>query len=193
MYFYLFAVLRAAGIQEHQLRYAALGTGLCETVTSVACVSAFQQLRTSYPPSRKRLIWRRLVVKAAPAVECGCGAPLWPTAVNALALQFMIIENTGKKVLLLRGYTGMSAVLVLLTITLYFQVSCNKTPHQLVQLSDDSQFPKSRVSIETRLLAALLQHGPGLRLHFLFCQRSRYICGCRPESCLTGLSAPFNL
>ncbi|KAM9307113.1 solute carrier family 2 member 11, like [Pholidichthys leucotaenia] len=34
---------------------------------------------------------------------------------------FMIIENTGKKVLLFRGYMGMSATLVLLTITLYLQ------------------------------------------------------------------------
>lgn len=37
-------------------------------------------------------------------------------------LQFMMIETTGKKVLLLRGYTGMSASMVLLTVTLYFQV-----------------------------------------------------------------------
>uniref|UniRef100_A0A3Q3XH09 Major facilitator superfamily (MFS) profile domain-containing protein n=1 Tax=Mola mola TaxID=94237 RepID=A0A3Q3XH09_MOLML len=35
---------------------------------------------------------------------------------------FMVIESTGKKVLLFRGYVGMSATLVLLTITLYFQV-----------------------------------------------------------------------
>lgn len=40
-------------------------------------------------------------------------------------LQFMMIENTGKKVLLLRGYTGMSASMVLLTVTLYFQVRHN--------------------------------------------------------------------
>lgn len=40
-----------------------------------------------------------------------------------LLLQFMIIENVGKKVLLFRGYMGMSATLILLTITLYFQVS----------------------------------------------------------------------
>lgn len=41
MYFYSFDVFRAAGIQEHQLRYTALGTGLCELSTSVACVSPF--------------------------------------------------------------------------------------------------------------------------------------------------------
>lgn len=41
-------------------------------------------------------------------------------------LQFMMIENTGKKVLLLRGYTGMSASFVLLTVTLYFQVRQNQ-------------------------------------------------------------------
>uniref|UniRef100_A0A4W6C0V5 Solute carrier family 2, facilitated glucose transporter member 5 n=1 Tax=Lates calcarifer TaxID=8187 RepID=A0A4W6C0V5_LATCA len=39
VYFYSFDVFRAAGIQEQQLRYAALGTGLCELTTSVACVS----------------------------------------------------------------------------------------------------------------------------------------------------------
>lgn len=36
----------------------------------------------------------------------------------------------------------MSTVLILLTITLYFQVSCNKTPHQLMT-SDDSELLKS--------------------------------------------------
>lgn len=41
VYFYLFEVFRAAGLKEQQLRYAALGTGLCETMTSVACVSVF--------------------------------------------------------------------------------------------------------------------------------------------------------
>lgn len=35
----------------------------------------------------------------------------------------MMIETTGKKVLFLRGYTGMSASMVLLTVTLYFQAS----------------------------------------------------------------------
>ncbi|XP_056146413.1 solute carrier family 2 member 11, like [Lampris incognitus] len=37
VYFYSFDVFRAAGIQTHQLRYAALGTGLCELTTSVVC------------------------------------------------------------------------------------------------------------------------------------------------------------
>ncbi|XP_074546484.1 solute carrier family 2 member 11, like [Halichoeres trimaculatus] len=37
VYFYSFDVFRAAGIQPHQLRYAALGTGLCELCTSLAC------------------------------------------------------------------------------------------------------------------------------------------------------------
>lgn len=39
VYFYSFDVFRAAGIQQQQLRYAALGTGLCELATSVTCVS----------------------------------------------------------------------------------------------------------------------------------------------------------
>ncbi len=43
--------------------------------------------------------------------------------------QFMIIENMGKKVLLLRGYTGMSATLILLTVTLCLQVSHHETKH----------------------------------------------------------------
>uniref|UniRef100_A0A3Q1F1S3 Solute carrier family 2, facilitated glucose transporter member 5 n=1 Tax=Acanthochromis polyacanthus TaxID=80966 RepID=A0A3Q1F1S3_9TELE len=68
VYFYSFEVFRAAGIQEHKLPYAALGTGLCELSTS-----------------------------------------------------FMIIQRTGKKVLLFRGYVGMSTTLALLTITLYLQ------------------------------------------------------------------------
>uniref|UniRef100_A0A8C4NNW9 Solute carrier family 2, facilitated glucose transporter member 5 n=1 Tax=Dicentrarchus labrax TaxID=13489 RepID=A0A8C4NNW9_DICLA len=79
VYFYSFDVFRAAGIQEHQLRYTALGTGLCELATSVAC--------------------------------------------------FMIVENTGKKVLLLRGYVGMSATLILLTVTLYLQTQVSWMPY----------------------------------------------------------------
>uniref|UniRef100_A0A3B4XYA2 Solute carrier family 2, facilitated glucose transporter member 5 n=1 Tax=Seriola lalandi dorsalis TaxID=1841481 RepID=A0A3B4XYA2_SERLL len=79
VYFYSFDVFRAAGIQEQQLRYTALGTGLCELSTSVAC--------------------------------------------------FMIIESMGKKVLLFRGYMGMSATLVLLTITVYLQVSHHNISH----------------------------------------------------------------
>lgn len=62
-------------------------------------------------------------------VKCYLGALLRSNADNVLTLQFMVIENTGKKVLLLRGYVGMSVVLVLLTITIYFQVSCNESPH----------------------------------------------------------------
>ncbi|XP_035523412.1 solute carrier family 2 member 11, like [Morone saxatilis] len=79
VYFYSFDVFRAAGIQEDQLRYTALGTGLCELATSVAC--------------------------------------------------FMIVENTGKKVLLLRGYVGMSATLILLTVTLYLQTQVSWMPY----------------------------------------------------------------
>ncbi|TKS84548.1 Solute carrier family 2, facilitated glucose transporter member 9 [Collichthys lucidus] len=79
VYFYSFEVFRAAGIQEHQLRYTALGTGMCELSTSVAC--------------------------------------------------FMIIENTGKKVLMLRGYTGMSVTVILLTVTLYLQSKISWMPY----------------------------------------------------------------
>ncbi|XP_034566110.1 solute carrier family 2 member 11, like [Notolabrus celidotus] len=79
VYFYSFDVFRAAGIQPHQLRYAALGTGLCELCTSLAC--------------------------------------------------FMIIEKTGKKVLLFRGYIGMALTLILLTITLYLQTHISWMPY----------------------------------------------------------------
>ncbi|XP_068616328.1 solute carrier family 2, facilitated glucose transporter member 9-like, partial [Brachionichthys hirsutus] len=37
VYFYSFDVLRAAGIQEEQLRHSALGIGLCELTASLAC------------------------------------------------------------------------------------------------------------------------------------------------------------
>uniref|UniRef100_A0A3Q1IXL2 Solute carrier family 2, facilitated glucose transporter member 5 n=1 Tax=Anabas testudineus TaxID=64144 RepID=A0A3Q1IXL2_ANATE len=79
VYFYSFDVFRAAGIQEHQLRYSALGTGLCEFFTSLAC--------------------------------------------------FLIVESTGKKVLMYRGYMGMSATLVLLIITLYLQTYVSWIPY----------------------------------------------------------------
>ncbi|XP_057177678.1 solute carrier family 2 member 11, like [Triplophysa rosa] len=71
VYLYSFDVFQAAGIPNENLHYAALGTGLCEISTSIACV--------------------------------------------------LIIESTGKKVLLFRGYLGMAAALALLTITLYLQ------------------------------------------------------------------------
>ncbi|XP_034048621.1 LOW QUALITY PROTEIN: solute carrier family 2, facilitated glucose transporter member 5-like [Thalassophryne amazonica] len=35
--FYLFEVFRAAGIREHQLCYVAMGTGLCDLLTALAC------------------------------------------------------------------------------------------------------------------------------------------------------------
>lgn len=50
---------------------------------------------------------------------------------SLLMLQFMLIETTGKKILLFRGYMAMSVTLVLLTITLYLQVS-HHTQHQLL-------------------------------------------------------------
>lgn len=71
IYFYLFEVFRAVGIKEHQLRYAALGTGLCETLTSIACVSVFEQLCcfTSCTPSEKRRIWTHFAFRAAPQLR----------------------------------------------------------------------------------------------------------------------------
>ncbi|TRY68063.1 hypothetical protein DNTS_003641 [Danionella cerebrum] len=60
-----------AGIAKQNLRYAALGTGLCEVSTSIFCG--------------------------------------------------LIIEHTGKRVLLFRGYLFMAATLLLLTLTLYLQ------------------------------------------------------------------------
>ncbi|XP_050977868.1 solute carrier family 2 member 11, like [Labeo rohita] len=71
VYLYSFDVFQAAGIAKENLRYAALGTGLCEVSTSIGCV--------------------------------------------------LIIESTGKRVLLLRGYLCMAASLALLTLTLYLQ------------------------------------------------------------------------
>ncbi|XP_068561877.1 solute carrier family 2 member 11, like isoform X2 [Cebidichthys violaceus] len=79
VYFYSYDVFREAGIPEHQLRYANMGTGLCELATSAAC--------------------------------------------------FMIVENTGKKVLLFRGYMGMSATLILLTVTLNLQSHFSWMPY----------------------------------------------------------------
>ncbi|XP_063076969.1 solute carrier family 2, facilitated glucose transporter member 9-like [Engraulis encrasicolus] len=71
VYLYSFAVFRESGVPPHQLRYASLGTGLCELTTGV--------------------------------------------------LSALIIERTGKKVLLLRGYFGMATTLAVLTVTLYLQ------------------------------------------------------------------------
>ncbi|KAM9820152.1 solute carrier family 2, facilitated glucose transporter member 11-like [Neosynchiropus ocellatus] len=79
VYFYSFEVFREAGIQEDKLRFAALGTGLCELTTSIIC--------------------------------------------------FMIIGRFGKKVLLIRGYSGMSITLVLLTITLNLQSLLSWMPY----------------------------------------------------------------
>ncbi|XP_030623951.1 solute carrier family 2, facilitated glucose transporter member 11-like [Chanos chanos] len=71
VYLYALDVFRAAGIPEHQLRYASLGTGMCEFCTSIAFV--------------------------------------------------MVVESTGKKMLIVRGYLCMAATLGLLTLTLYLQ------------------------------------------------------------------------
>ncbi|KAK9532653.1 hypothetical protein VZT92_010027 [Zoarces viviparus] len=45
------------------------------------------------------------------------------------AVCFMIVENTGKKVLLLRGFMGMSATLILLTVTLNLQSQFSWVPY----------------------------------------------------------------
>lgn len=79
VYFYSFEVFRQVGIREDDLRYAALGTGLCELSASVTL--------------------------------------------------FFIIQSTGKKVMLLRGYSGMCLTLVLLTITMYLQTYLTWMPY----------------------------------------------------------------
>lgn len=50
VYLYSFDVFQAAGIAKENLRYAALGTGLCEVSTSIACVS-----HTLPPQSRAQI------------------------------------------------------------------------------------------------------------------------------------------
>lgn len=50
VYLYSFDVFQAAGIAKEDLRYAALGTGLCEVSTSIACVS-----RALQPQSRDQI------------------------------------------------------------------------------------------------------------------------------------------
>ncbi|XP_036450878.1 solute carrier family 2 member 11, like [Colossoma macropomum] len=79
VYLYSFDVFRAAGIPAQNLRYVALGTGLCEISTTVACG--------------------------------------------------MVIESTGKRVLLIRGYLGMAATLLILTIMLYLQEYVSWMPY----------------------------------------------------------------
>lgn len=87
-------------------------------------------------------------------------------------LQVMIIENTGKKVLMVRGYMGMSATLILLTITLYLQVSGHPVHFYIFQFWD--YFTLIPFSSDSAVLDAVLQHGPHFLLHFLFRQRTRY-------------------
>lgn len=139
MYFYSFDVFRAAGIQEDHLPYTALGTGLCELSTSLTCVGLFSLMIYTH------FMIYSLLICTCVTINCSwkgslifhlhfCVTFLWknerlelPLVAKrwtcVLILQFMIIENTGKKALFFRGYMGMSATLVLLTITLYFQVS----------------------------------------------------------------------
>ncbi|XP_070408745.1 solute carrier family 2 member 11, like [Nothobranchius furzeri] len=52
VYFYSFDVLRAAGIPDHKLAYAALGTGLCEVSTSVASFTIIEGM------GRKAVLFR---------------------------------------------------------------------------------------------------------------------------------------
>ncbi|KAM4720043.1 solute carrier family 2 member 11, like [Anableps anableps] len=59
VYFYSFDVFRAAGIQEHRLAYAALGTGLCEVITSIACFMIIENM------SRKDVMFRGYMGMAA--------------------------------------------------------------------------------------------------------------------------------
>ncbi|MED6268941.1 hypothetical protein CHARACLAT_027991 [Characodon lateralis] len=59
VYFYSFEVFRAAGIQEQRLAYAALGTGLCEVSTSLACFMIIESI------GRKVLLFRGYMGMAA--------------------------------------------------------------------------------------------------------------------------------
>ncbi|KAL0965577.1 hypothetical protein UPYG_G00283150 [Umbra pygmaea] len=79
VYLYSFEVFQTAGIPTYQLRHAALGTGLCELSTSLAC--------------------------------------------------FMLVESSGRRLLLYRGYFCMTVTLGLLTLTLYLQTVVSWMPY----------------------------------------------------------------
>ncbi|XP_075901041.1 solute carrier family 2 member 11, like isoform X1 [Nelusetta ayraudi] len=133
VYFYSYDIFRAAGIQEEQLSYTALGTGLCELTVSLCCC--------------------------------------------------MMIETTGKKVLLHRGYTGMSTSMVLLTVTLYFQASPlqNKSTFLFIFLfvlyflCTFCPITRDRfVPAGSNVLVAVLLHCPRLHDHLLLLQRTSW-------------------
>ena len=80
-------------------------------------MNAWKGLFLSRCPPVTGLLCDNLSQCAAIASSCGRLVKL------CLMLQFLIIESTGKKVLLFRGYMAMSATLFLLTITLSLKVS----------------------------------------------------------------------
>lgn len=115
VYLYSFDVFQAAGIAKEDLRYAALGTGLCEVSTSIACVSC------ALPPQPRAQIFH---LSSKHDVTWFKGIFWWFCVVvyGVIFIQVLIIESTGKRVLLFRGYLCMAASLAMLTVTLYLQV-----------------------------------------------------------------------
>lgn len=69
----------------------------------------------------------------------------------------------------------MCATLILLTITLYFQVSLCKHLHSSACSGASAATESFQPPPGTGLLGAILQHGPDFHLHFLFCQRTGYV------------------
>ncbi|XP_046873834.1 solute carrier family 2 member 11, like isoform X3 [Hypomesus transpacificus] len=132
VYLYSFDVFREAGIPAHQLRHVALGTGLCEISVSLACCpgrmgkqiwSWTYWLRTTH-----WLLWDHSASVWYVGVVCS-GAQTGNPVCFLYLLQVMVIESTGKKLLLFRGLLCMAATLGLLTITLYLQTQVSWMPY----------------------------------------------------------------
>ncbi|XP_007908593.1 solute carrier family 2, facilitated glucose transporter member 11 isoform X3 [Callorhinchus milii] len=68
MYFYTTYVLRAAGIPEKKIQYAAIGTGICEFMTSLSSKELLSQQRPRWSPNpdKRKELWSTSVEIASP-------------------------------------------------------------------------------------------------------------------------------
>lgn len=134
IYFYTNYLFQQAGIPSDKIPYVTIGTGACECMTALTCVSiwifTFQWWKTQTKWStnnEKPAVWpsqaSNLKGKLTSRNDCFSKRGfmvLWPAV---CASQGFLIESLGRKVLITGGYTLMSICCILLTLTLTFQVS----------------------------------------------------------------------
>lgn len=142
IYFYADYVFRESGIPDDKIPYVTVGTGACECITALTCVSISysrcysitMQFRHSFMLQQTKREIRSCAQQLVGMIDyfthrtkCtsharSFGQKVFRSCDMLCVLQGMLIESVGRKVLIIGGYTLMSICCILLTLTLNFQV-----------------------------------------------------------------------